>query len=73
MWAWTAWSVTPRVRSRVAQGGHDIPSERIQERYVQSRLNLIRLLPRLTELFALATAWKLSPSRYRLDLNWLLT
>jgi len=39
-----------RVRSRVAQGGHDIPSERIQERYVQSRLNLIRLLPRLTEL-----------------------
>lgn len=39
-----------RVRSRVAQGGHDIPEERIRERYIQSRLNLIRLLPRLTEL-----------------------
>jgi len=39
-----------RVRSRVAQGGHDIPDERIRERYTQSRLNLIRLLPRLTEL-----------------------
>ena len=39
-----------RVRSRVAQGGHDIPEEKIRERYTQSRLNLIRLLPRLTEL-----------------------
>jgi predicted ABC-type ATPase len=39
-----------RVRSRVAQGGHDIPDQRIRERYIQSRLNLIRLLPRLTEL-----------------------
>ena len=39
-----------RVRSRVAQGGHDIPEERIRERYTQSRLNLIQLLPRLTEL-----------------------
>ncbi|MFY9561872.1 MAG: zeta toxin family protein [Terriglobales bacterium] len=39
-----------RVRSRVAHGGHDIPEERIRERYIQSRLNLIRLLPRLTEL-----------------------
>lgn len=39
-----------RVRSRVAHGGHDIPEERIRERYTQSRLNLIRLLPRLTEL-----------------------
>lgn len=39
-----------RVRSRVAQGGHDIPEERIRERYTQSRLNLIRLLPRVTEL-----------------------
>ena len=39
-----------RVKSRVRQGGHAIPEERIQERYVQSRLNLIRLLPHLTEL-----------------------
>ncbi len=39
-----------RVRARVARGGHDIPDERIRERYDQSRLNLIRLLPKLTEL-----------------------
>jgi Uncharacterized protein conserved in bacteria len=39
-----------RVRSRVEQGGHDIPEQRIRERYTQSRLNLIKLLPKLTEL-----------------------
>ncbi|HEV8584829.1 MAG TPA: AAA family ATPase [Methylomirabilota bacterium] len=39
-----------RVRARVARGGHDIPEARIRERYTRSRLNLIRLLPRLTEL-----------------------
>jgi predicted ABC-type ATPase len=39
-----------RVRSRVARGGHDIPEARIRARYDSSRLNLIRLLPRLTEL-----------------------
>jgi predicted ABC-type ATPase len=39
-----------RVRARVARGGHDIPEGRIRERYVRSRVNLIRLLPQLTEL-----------------------
>lgn len=39
-----------RVRSRVEKGGHDIPDGTIRERYNKSRLNLIRLLPRLTEL-----------------------
>lgn len=39
-----------RVRSRVEKGGHDIPQERIRARYDSSRLNLIRLLPNLTEL-----------------------
>jgi predicted ABC-type ATPase len=39
-----------RVRSRVTAGGHDIPEEKIRERYDQSRANLIRLLPKLTEL-----------------------
>jgi predicted ABC-type ATPase len=39
-----------RVRSRVAAGGHDIPEAKIRERYDHSRRNLIRLLPRLTEL-----------------------
>jgi predicted ABC-type ATPase len=39
-----------RVHSRVARGGHDIPESRIRSRYDSSRLNLIRLLPRVTEL-----------------------
>jgi predicted ABC-type ATPase len=39
-----------RVRARVAKGGHDIPESSIRERYDRSRLNLIQLLPRLTEL-----------------------
>ena len=39
-----------RVRARVETGGHDIPEEKIRERYVRSRLNLIRLMPKVTEL-----------------------
>lgn len=39
-----------RVRARVARGGHDIPEADIRRRYTQSLRNLIRLLPRLTEL-----------------------
>jgi predicted ABC-type ATPase len=52
---WYAGLATPelhieRVRRRVAKGGHDIPEADIRRRYDQSRLNLIRLLPKLTEL-----------------------
>jgi len=39
-----------RVRSRVAKGGHDIPEEKIRERYDRSRWNLLGLLPKLAEL-----------------------
>jgi predicted ABC-type ATPase len=39
-----------RVRSRVARGGHDIPVAKVRERYDRSRLNLIQLMPQLTEL-----------------------
>lgn len=39
-----------RVRHRAASGGHDIPDDIIRRRYDSSRGNLIRLLPRLTEL-----------------------
>lgn len=39
-----------RVRSRVAQGGHDIPEAKIRERYDRSRWNLLNLLPKLAEL-----------------------
>jgi predicted ABC-type ATPase len=52
---WYAGLSTPelhiaRVRARVEKGGHDIPDATIRERYDKSRLNLIRLLPRLAEL-----------------------
>ena len=40
-----------RVRARVAAGGHDIPDDRIRERYTRSRVNLMGLLPKLTELW----------------------
>jgi predicted ABC-type ATPase len=39
-----------RVRSRVAHGGHDIPEEKIRERWTRSRENLIRLLPHIDHL-----------------------
>ncbi len=39
-----------RVRSRVRQGGHDIPEEMIRRRFERSRLNLIALLPAMTAL-----------------------
>src|SRR5260370_2212455 len=39
-----------RVRARVAGGGHDIDESKTRERYTRSRENLLRLLPRLTEL-----------------------
>jgi predicted ABC-type ATPase len=39
-----------RVHARVKRGGHDIPEERIRQRYARSLLNLIQLMPELTEL-----------------------
>jgi len=36
-----------RVRARVARGGHDIPEEKIRQRYEKSQVNLIGLLPAL--------------------------
>ena len=39
-----------RVAARVARGGHDIPESDIRRRFDNSRRNLIRLIPRLTEL-----------------------
>jgi predicted ABC-type ATPase len=39
-----------RVRLRVSKGGHDIPEADIRRRYEHSRLNLVHLLPVLTEL-----------------------
>lgn len=39
-----------RVKARARAGGHDIPEEKIRERYTASVVNLLRLLPHLTEL-----------------------
>jgi len=39
-----------RVRARVVRGGHDIPEEKIRERWNGSRENLIRLLPHIHHL-----------------------
>ena len=39
-----------RVASRVAAGGHDIPEAKIRERWVNAPLNLIELMPHLSEL-----------------------
>ena len=39
-----------RVAARVARGGHDIPAQKIRERYTKSLANLIRLLGYATEL-----------------------
>jgi predicted ABC-type ATPase len=39
-----------RVAARVRKGGHAVPEARIRERYDRGRLNLVRLLPKLTEL-----------------------
>jgi predicted ABC-type ATPase len=39
-----------RVKSRVKKGGHDIPEADIRRRFDQSRLQLIELLPHVTEL-----------------------
>jgi hypothetical protein len=39
-----------RVARRVAAGGHAIPAAKIEERWVSSRENLVRLLPHLAGL-----------------------
>ncbi|MEJ8857904.1 zeta toxin family protein [Variovorax robiniae] len=39
-----------RVRLRVTQGGHDIPDNKIRERWTASRLHLIKLMPHLARL-----------------------
>jgi len=52
-----------RVRARVETGGHDIPEERIRERYIRSRLNLIRLMPKLTELRVYDNSKEADPRR----------
>lgn len=39
-----------RIRFRVTRGGHDIPEDKVRERYDSARSNLITLLPVLSQL-----------------------
>jgi predicted ABC-type ATPase len=52
-----------RVRRRVQRGGHDIPESDIRRRYETSRLNLIRLMPKLTELRVYDNSFEADPER----------
>ena len=52
-----------RVRSRVAAGGHDIPEAMIRQRYRNSLLNLVDLMPRLTELRVYDNSEEANPRR----------
>lgn len=51
-----------RVRARVAEGGHDIPEAIIRQRYDNSRINLIGLLLRITELKLYDNSEEANPS-----------
>lgn len=50
-----------RVRARVALGGHDIPEERIRQRFVRAPENLINLMPLLAALQVYDNAVDVAP------------
>jgi predicted ABC-type ATPase len=52
-----------RVKERVAAGGHDIPEQKIRERYVNSRANLVKLLPHLASLRVLDNSADADPKK----------
>jgi len=52
-----------RVQSRVAHGGHDIPEEKIRERWTRSRENLIRLMPLIHHLRVYDNSREADPAR----------
>lgn len=51
-----------RIRARVARGGHDIPADRVCERYVTSQHNLILLLPHLHHLVVFDNSTEADPA-----------
>jgi predicted ABC-type ATPase len=54
-----------RVRARVTSGGHDIPEQKIRERWMSSRENLIRLLPCLHHLRVYDNSVEADPAQGR--------
>lgn len=57
-----------RVAARVSKGGHDIPETDIRRRFDDSRINLIRLIPVLTELVVYDNSTEADPARGKLPL-----
>lgn len=51
-----------RVQARVARGGHPIPEAMVRQRFDSSRLNLIRLMPGLSELKVFDNSAESDPS-----------
>lgn len=54
-------AIRERVAARVRRGGHSIPEDTIRQRYERSRLNLIQLLPNLTELLVFDNSEQAEP------------
>ncbi|MDE1997718.1 MAG: zeta toxin family protein [Burkholderiales bacterium] len=52
-----------RIKARVQHGGHDIPEADVRRRFDQSRLQLIELLPYLTELRVYDNSAEASPQQ----------
>jgi len=52
-----------RVQFRVSRGGHNIPTEKIYERWEKSKANLIALLPWLTELSVFDNSAEAEPGK----------
>lgn len=52
-----------RVRRRVVAGGHDIPEEKIRQRFTTSRENLVRLLPHLATLYLYDNSAEAAPKK----------
>jgi predicted ABC-type ATPase len=57
---------------RVARGGHDVPEKRIRQRYDQSRINLIELMPKITELRVYDNSIDADPHAGYLPQPWLI-
>ena len=55
-----------RVAARVKRGGHGIPEADIRRRFDQSRINLIRLIPSVTELLIYDNTTSADPARGKL-------
>lgn len=54
-----------RVRARLAAGGHAIPEAMIRERYHKSLLNLLQLMPRISELRVFDNSTEAAPAAGR--------